>query len=165
LTDPGSRDKPVLAVDVDGVISLFGFSGPAEDAPCRFQLIDGMAHCISLETGARLQRLLPHFEMVWATGWEDRANDYLLLLLGLPPLPVLRFGQSARFGSAHWKLEPIGAYAAGRPLAWIDDSLDESCFEWARGRPEPTLLVQTASDVGLIDAQVDTLLEWARSPG
>jgi hypothetical protein len=165
VSEQGGPDKPVLAIDVDGVISLFGFDQPAENAPCRFQLIDGMAHCISLETGPRLQRLLPHFEMVWATGWEDRANDHLLLLLGLPPLPVLRFGHSARFGSAHWKLEPIGRYAAGRRLAWIDDSLDESCFEWARRRPEPTLLVPTASDVGLVDAQVDTLLEWARGAG
>ena len=161
LAPAESPDKPVLALDVDGVISLFGFEGPPEEAPCRFQLIDGMAHCISLEAGPRLQRLLPHFELVWATGWEDRANDYLLLILGLPPLPVLRFGGSARFGSAHWKLEPIGAYATGRRLAWVDDSLDESCFEWAERRAEPTLLVPTESAVGLVDAQVEALIRWA----
>src|SRR6478752_7288355 len=117
-------EKPILAVDVDGVISLFGFEGPAENAPCKFQLIDGMAHCIALETGERLQSLQPYYELVWATGWEDRANEYLLLMLGLPPLPVLRFGGAARFGSAHWKLGPIEEFARGRKLAWIDDSLD-----------------------------------------
>ncbi len=37
----------MLAVDVDGVISLFGFDGPITDAPGRFHLIDGIAHCIS----------------------------------------------------------------------------------------------------------------------
>lgn len=158
-------DKPVLAVDVDGVISLFGFAGPPEDAPCRFQLIDGMAHCISLEAGERLQRLLPHYELIWATGWEDRANDYLVLTLGLPQLPVLRFGRSARFGSAHWKLAPIGDYAAGRALAWIDDSLDESCHGWAAQRAEPTLLVPTESDVGLQDSHVEALLAWAAGGG
>jgi hypothetical protein len=156
-----SADKPVLALDVDGVISLFGFTGPPEEAPCRFQLIDGMAHCIALETGPRLQRLLPHYEIVWATGWEDRANDSLPPILGIPTLPVLRFGGSARFGSAHWKLDPIAAYAAGRRLAWVDDSLDESCHEWARRRPEPTLLVPTESAIGLVDAQVETLIGWA----
>ena len=160
LPAQGDSDVPVLAVDVDGVISLFGFPGAPENAPCSFQLIDGMAHCISLETGVRLQRLLPYFELVWATGWEDRANDHLRYLLGLPSLPVLRFGRSARFGSAHWKLDPIGAYAAGRPLAWIDDSLDESCFHWAADRPEPTLLVPTQSDVGLVDSHVQSLIEW-----
>jgi hypothetical protein len=156
-----SPKKPVLALDVDGVISLFGFEGPPENAPCSFRLIDGMAHCIALETGPRLQRLLPHYELVWATGWEDRANDSLPPLLGLPELPVLRFGGAARFGSAHWKLGPIGEYAAGRALAWVDDSLDESCREWAERREEPTLLVPTDSAVGLIDAQVETLVDWA----
>jgi len=158
-------DKPILAVDVDGVISLFGFEGPPEEAPCEFQLIDGMAHCISLEVGERLRRLVPHYELIWATGWEDRANDYLLHLLGLPELPVLRFGRSARFGSAHWKLTPIGEYAVGRRLAWIDDSLDESCHEWARERSEPTLLVPTESHIGLEDAHVDTLIGWADRSG
>ena len=158
-------EKPILAVDVDGVISLFGFEGPIEDAPCRFTLVDGTAHCIAIETGERLRRLAPHFDLVWATGWEDRANEYLLQLLGLEPLPVLRFGSSARFGSAHWKLDPIEEYARGRGLAWVDDSLDESCHDWARRRPEPTLLVPTASDTGLLDFHVDVLIDWAGGAG
>jgi hypothetical protein len=157
-----AAEKPILAVDVDGVISLFGFEGPAEEAPCRFQLFDGMAHCISYEAGERLRRLIPHFELVWATGWEERANDHLVHALGLPaPLPVLTFGGAARFGSAHWKLGPIEDYAAGRRLAWIDDSLDESCHDWARARPEPTLLVPTLSYEGLLDSHVDALVGWA----
>ena len=164
MSEAARSDRPVLAVDVDGVISLFGFEGPPEQAPCRFHLIDGMAHCISMETGERLRRLAPHYELVWATGWEDRANDYLPHLLGLDPLPVLRFGPSARFGSAHWKLQPIGEYARGRRLAWIDDSLDESCHEWARLRPEPTLLVPTLSHEGLVDSQVEALIAWATKP-
>ena len=97
-----------------------------------------MAHCIAFEVGERLRRLAPHYDMVWATGWEDRANDYLLHLLGLERLPVIRFGGDAKFGSAHWKLDPIAEYAAGRRLAWIDDSLDDECHRWAadRGRTD-----------------------------
>ena len=41
-----TQDHPVLALDVDGVISLFGFEGPIGEAPGRFHLINGMAHCI-----------------------------------------------------------------------------------------------------------------------
>ena len=40
--------QPILAVDVDGVISLFGFDDPPDRAEARFELIDGMVHCISL---------------------------------------------------------------------------------------------------------------------
>ena len=153
---------PVLAVDVDGVISLFGFDGPLADVPGRFHLIDGVAHCIADGAGPRLLRLAEHYELVWATGWEERANEHLPLLLGLPAdLPVLTFGGRARFGTAHWKLEALDAYAGDRPLAWIDDSLDRSCREWAESRTAPTLLVPTVSDIGLTDSQVETLIGWS----
>ncbi len=77
--------------------------------------------------------------MVWATGWEDRANDHLPGIIGVPELPYLTFDGRARFGTAHWKLEALEEYARGRPLAWIDDSLDSSCYEWAerRARADP----------------------------
>ena len=160
------RQPPVLAVDVDGVISLFGFDGPLDDVPGRFHLIDGIAHCITDGAGPRLLRLAEHYELVWATGWEERANDHLPLLLGLPAdLPVLTFGGRARFGTAHWKLDALDEYAGDRPLAWIDDSLDNSCHEWARRRSAPTLLVPTESAVGLTDGQVETLISWSRGLG
>ncbi|MFL5899746.1 MAG: hypothetical protein ACJ75S_00885 [Solirubrobacterales bacterium] len=155
--------RPVLAVDVDGVISLFGFDGPLEEVPGRMHLIDGMAHMISDRAGAQLLRLGEVYELIWATGWEERANDILPLLLGLPgELPALRFDGRARFGTAHWKLEALDEYARGRALAWIDDSLDESCHAWAAGRSAPTLLCPTESDVGLTEAHTEALLAWVR---
>lgn len=154
--------KPVLAVDVDGVISLFGFDEPPAREQAQFQLVDGIMHCISLAAGARLRRLAAHYELVWATGWEDRANDHLPQMLGLDQLPFLSFDGTARFGSAHWKLGPLDEYCRGRAMAWIDDNLDESCYEWARGRREPTLLVPTEPDLGLEEAQTEALIAWAR---
>jgi hypothetical protein len=155
--------RPVLAVDVDGVISLFGFDGPVEQADGRFHLIDGMTHCISKAAGPELARLSEVYELVWATGWEQRANDHLPLLLGLPgELPVLTFDGRARFGSAHWKLEALAEYARERPLAWIDDSLDESCHVWASQREAPTLLCPTEPDIGLTTAHTEALLAWVR---
>lgn len=153
--------RPILAVDVDGVISLFGFDEPPDRGQARFELVDGMVHCISLAAGDRLKRLAPHYEMVWATGWEDKANDYLPNILGLPELPFLSFDGAARFGSAHWKLGPLDAYGKGRAVAWIDDSFDESCYEWARSREQPTLLVPTESHLGLEEVQVEALTAWA----
>ena len=150
-------------MDVDGVISLFGFDEPPGGSAARFELIDGMMHCISLAAGERLRRLGEDFDLVWATGWEAKANDYLPRLLGLPEeLPYLSFDGAARFGSAHWKLAPLDAYGAGRPLAWIDDSFDESCHEWAEGREQPTLLVPTEPQRGLEEAHVAALTSWVR---
>jgi hypothetical protein len=157
-------DRPILAVDVDGVISLFGFDAPLSEAPGRFHLIDGIAHCISDVAGDELARLGEVYELIWATGWEERANDKLPRILGLPgELPCLHFDGRARFGTAHWKLEAIDEYAGNRPLAWIDDSLDESCFEWAEAREAPTLLVLTESDVGLTGEHTEELLRWAQT--
>jgi hypothetical protein len=158
------HDRPVLAVDVDGVISLFGFEQPLTEAPGDVVLVDGVPHCISRAAGERLMRLSDHYDLIWATGWEDRANEHLPLLLGLPgELPYLTFGGNARFGSAHWKLDAIQAYAGERALAWIDDNLDESCHAWAASRSAPTLLVETDPTRGLEEAHVDALIAWAEA--
>ncbi len=152
--------RPILAVDIDGVISVFGFDEPPAES--RFELVDGIMHCISLRAGGRLRRLAEHFELIWASGWEDKANYYLPITLGLPELPHLSFDGKARFGSSHWKLGPLDAYCRGRSLAWIDDNLDESCYEWARARPEPTLLVPTEPQRGLEETETEALVAWAR---
>lgn len=156
-------DKPILAVDVDGVISLFGFEEGTDNPPGEYHLVDGMLHCISLPTGPMLNQLAERYELVWATGWEDRANDHLPGILGVPTLPFLKFDGRARFGTAHWKLEALQDYAGDRPLAWIDDSLDPSCYEWAERRPAPTLLVPTESSRGLEEGHVAALESWAAS--
>ena len=75
-------------------------------------------------------------------------------ILGVPELPYLTFDGRAQFGTAHWKLEALEEYAGNRPLAWIDDSLDESCYEWAEHRKAPTLLVPTESAIGLEEGHV-----------
>ena len=161
MARPDKR-KPILFVDVDGVISLFGFD-PDAGPQGRFHWVNGVLHFISGGCAERLQRLPSRYELVWATGWEETANDYLPHLLGLSgPLPVVRFSQPARFGTAHWKVYAIDEYAGpSRAVAWVDDCHDESCHVWAQERAAPTLLVQTRSAEGLCDEHVDQLLRWA----
>ncbi len=158
---PNDR-KPVLFVDVDGVISLFGFDQRERPAGS-FHSIDGIPHLIGSSAAERLGRLLPRFELVWATGWEEKANEYLPALLALPQLPSLTFAGRKVFGEAHWKLEAIDEYARGRPAAWIDDSLDDRCAAWARKRPEPTLLIETEPGIGIDETHVELLIEFADS--
>ncbi len=114
-----------------------------------------------------LERLSARFELVWATGWEEKANEYLPRILALPfkELPVLTFDGRAVFGSSHWKLDAIGEYAGDRPAAWIDDNMDGACEQWADDRAAPTLLVRTDPPVGLTDEHVELLLFWADEVG
>lgn len=156
-------NRPILAVDIDGVISLFGAEEKQDEGATRFQLVDGVPHRISLVAGDRLLRLTERFELVWASGWEDKANFYLPELLGVPELPHVSFDGAARGGGAHWKLGPLEAYGRGRPLAWIDDNFDQSCYAWADERQEPTLLVLTEPQLGLEECHVDALNAWAGS--
>jgi hypothetical protein len=154
--------RPLLLIDVDGVISLFGFDHATPPAG-RFQLVDGIAHFLSATAGDHLRRLSGEFEMAWCTGWEEKANEYLPWALGLDgPLPHVVFEPADRPANAHWKLGAIDRHVeASRPLAWIDDAHDAGCVSWAAARPAPTLLVTTDPAVGLTDDEVDRLLAWA----
>ena len=172
-------------VDIDGVISLFGRDGhvpwaprpasgpsqpgahdgsPAPDGS--FHTIDGIPHFLSRDAAAHLGDLAADFDLVWASGWEEKAEEYLPRLLGLPAeLPFLRFERSPGRANAHWKLAAIEQHAGPRPLAWIDDAFNDACHAWAHARPAPTLLVQTAPERGLTAAEVRQLMEWARQLG
>ncbi len=155
-------DKPLLLVDVDGVISLFGFD-PGSAPPGRFQIVDGIAHFLSATAGEHLRALTHDFELAWCTGWEEKANEYLPFALGLPTeLPLVPFDDCDRPPSAHWKVAAIDAYVGpSRPLAWLDDAHDHRCHAWAQTRSAPTLLVSTDPAIGLTEAHVAVLKRWA----
>ena len=156
-------------VDIDGVISLFGpFQGStAGTREGSFHSIEGIPHFLSSTAAAHLLALGGLFDLVWASGWEERADEHLPHLLGLPArLPHLRFdrhvGARAPHSLAHWKIEAISTYAGGRALAWVDDAIDDACHRWAAAREAPTLLVQTAPERGLTSQEAEQLAAWAR---
>jgi hypothetical protein len=174
--------RPLLMVDIDGVLSLFGASAamaPGAPAPHAttatpgaergtagsFHSIDGIPHFLSSTAAAHLLELAGAYELVWASGWEEKANEYLPHLLGLPPaMPFIRFSRAENEGRtthAHWKLAAIDLYAGVRPLAWIDDAFNPACHAWARSREAPTLLVSTAPEYGLTSREARLLLAWA----
>ena len=165
---PRRRDghRPLLLIDVDGVISLYGFDRAAPPAG-RYVLVDGILHYLSGTAGGHLRSLAAEFELVWCTGWEERANDVLPRELGLPtPLPYLSFDGAVKLPPAHWKLAAIDAYAGpARPLAWIDDAHDERCGAWAAARAGPTRLVTAQPHVGITADHVANLLGWTQRPG
>lgn len=155
-------DKPLLFIDVDGVLSTYGFDTERAD-PRHLHLVDGIPHHIPGPMAERIKSVIPHFESVWATGWGERANDHLVYILDLPgELEVVEFAtRPSTDGSGHWKLNELTERAAGRAAAWIDDGLNESCQAWAAERHDPTLLVHTDPFVGMTDDHVSELIEWA----
>lgn len=159
---PAGQDRPLLLVDIDGVISLFAFeAGSRPDGS--FHSIDGIPHFLSSEAAEHLLALSSMFELAWASGWEEKANEYLPHLLGLPVLPHLSFEGRVGRTNAHWKLDAIDAYAGVRPLAWIDDAFNDACHEWASARGAPTLLVRTVPASGLTQREARLLERWAQA--
>ncbi|HEY2397395.1 MAG TPA: hypothetical protein VGH78_00235 [Solirubrobacteraceae bacterium] len=167
------------------MISLFGRPPGASQTPAAgdgppidgsFHSIEGMPHFLSSTAAAHLLSLAPLYELVWASGWEERAEEHLPHLLGVPErLPFLRFPRdgavacAAAAGTvagpqttlAHWKLQSVDAYAADRPLAWIDDAFNDACHDWAAARAAPTLLVATDPQHGLTSREARLLQDWA----
>ena len=158
---------PLLLIDVDGVLSLFGFDATSPP-PGRPALIDGVPHLLSSQAAEVLRRVSQRFECAWCTGWEERADEHLPWLLDLPrgwPFVSLKAARGPGRGVAgHWKLDAIDRYAGPeRPLAWIDDAFDEECFAWAAARGAPTLLVACDPAVGLAPESEDLLVRFADS--
>ncbi len=186
-----SAQKPLLMVDIDGVLSLFGFP-PHAPPEGSLHFVDGIPHFLSSTAARHLLALVSLFQLVWCSGWEEKADEHLPHLLGLPRgLPHLSFPRrasategrtqtEAKGGEAvgadgrraadkslrgHWKLAAIDAYAGERPLAWIDDCIDAACHAWAHSRAAPTLLVQTSPEQGLTEREAAQLRVWALALG
>jgi hypothetical protein len=153
----------VLLVDIDGVLSLFGFE-PNERPPGTWHLVEGIAHFLSGAAVEHLHVLAEWFEPIWCSGWEERA-EHLPAMVGAPRLPHVPLGGHGRAGTStagHWKLDAIDAHVdRRRPLAWIDDAIDDACRAWAARRPGATLLVRTQPQSGLTGEHVERLIDWA----
>jgi len=161
---PQMSAKPLLFCDIDGVISLWGF-GEDSRPPGTYASVDGIPHFLSTRAAEHLLDLVSDFELVWCSGWEDKADEHLPGLLGVPSgRPHLSFDAHTRAevsARAHWKLEAIEEHARDRPLAWIDDAFNDACHAWAAARAAPTLLVATDPATGLDDEAAAALQAFA----
>lgn len=149
--------RPLLFLDVDGVLLPFGGDAPVfgEDPnPLLARL--GPAH------GPRLAALA--CDLVWATTWMDDANDVLAPRLGLPDLTVVRWpDESDVDGRVHWKTRPLVDWAAGRPFAWVDDEITDADRDWvADHHPGRALLLRVDARQGLAADDYVLLDTWMK---
>lgn len=152
--------KPILLLDVDGVLSPFG----SQDDPQGYFLLnvsDDFAYWVSHENTRRLRELGEHFELHWGTGWAD-PHPVMGVFHDLPPLPHVDYAASVVVvGFDTWKLPFIIDWVKDRPVAILDDEMREDAFAWADHREAPTLIVRPSAVEGMTDAHVMELITWA----
>ncbi|MFC9327407.1 HAD domain-containing protein [Kitasatospora sp. NPDC057015] len=163
--------RPLLFLDVDGVLN------PDRPDPgdgfASHHLLGWTVH-LSDRHGEWLRELATGYELVWATTWEEEANRHISPLLGLPPLPVVRFAGYVPqpddprvplmqlISGRKWA--PLLRYAGGRPFAWVDDVIPGRLVRRALPRRDRVLLrVDPAR--GLERHHVDRLLGRPPRPG
>ena len=169
--------KPLLFLDVDGVLNY-------HRPPCREYLVE--VRCEEMAVNAFTARfeketvefkvyipsaypgwlaeLSEHFELVWATTWEDLANKHLSGLLGLGQLRVVNFAQPTfsqvkNHDVAMWKWRSIVEFAGETPFCFVDDQAQSL----ARVMPVSKSALQgvICTPNGLLRKHVDQLLEFA----
>jgi hypothetical protein len=108
--------------------------------------------------------------MVWATTWQDEANEVLAPRLGLPALPVVRWPEEAGAPGTprglHWKTPALVASAEGRPFLWVDDEIGPVDRLWVEGtHPAPALLHRVDPRRGLTDEDFAALADFVTECG
>jgi hypothetical protein len=151
-------ERPLLLLDVDGVLCPFGAD---ESEPMRDLRAGGLTLRFAAALPDRLARLTREFDLVWATMWQQEANFALAPMVGLPQLPFIRFADVDAAPGRTWKLPAVRRHVRDRAFAWVDDDIGPDCHAWAQEREAPTLLLDVSSHCGLTDTDVDQLLAFA----
>jgi hypothetical protein len=182
-----SSDRPLLLVDVDGPLNPY--AARAQQRPAGYETHRMMTPAWEAIQLRRLSRSgMPNkrpkplrvwlnpdhgaeliampFDLVWATTWEEEANEYIAPVLGLPQLPFITWStpRATPMGGVFWKTPEIVSWADGRPFAWVDDEITEADDEYVLSYHDgPALLRRIDPRVGLLPDDFEALREWATS--
>lgn len=158
-----TRDtRPLLGLDVDGVLACFGGETEERD-PNAWEvppdsILGHSAIYIPQGTSGRIRALIERFDVVWATqGWQYDAHDSFAGHVkgigaecccdtvegaaacvcngtGRRSWPTIDFSRCNFDGRSTWKLSAVQRYIGNRPFAWLDDDLLADAFDWANDR-------------------------------
>jgi hypothetical protein len=158
--------KPLLLVDVDGVVNLGQFMSSARRGKLKggegwYSGRAGDRHdpwaeriVLNRRWGPMLRSLEAEgAELAWATAWNEAANWWISPLLGLGELPV------ARAVDKH-KAETVIPWTQGRPWAWLEDREFELEGASALAGETPHLPVLVNPQEGLEWSHIERIREW-----
>jgi hypothetical protein len=168
--------RPLLFLDVDGPLNPFATRSPLRlrgyqryrmrPESWAAQFPDAQPLVVKLNAGHGPQLLRLPVELVWATTWEQDANEWIGPRIGLPELAVVQWPapelREDEDDGRYWKTQPIAHYAAGRPFAWLDDQLSQADVDWcAEHYPAATLLRWIDPAYGIRADDLAAVEQWA----
>ena len=147
---PDDSERPIILLDVDGVLNPTMVGGEA---------------AISSERADLVLKLARAGELVWVTSWPADVTSQLARAIGLE-------GQMRRVplvgtsdGASTPKLRSIARWVERStlpltPVVWIDDWLRSDARAWAAGQERSWLLVQPDPATGLTRVHVEAIAEF-----
>lgn len=174
-------EKPVLLLDVDGVLNAFQPVRPhtvrkADGGTNTFGNPITYTLHFDNEVVEMIDALAQHFEIHWATMWNTRANSVIAPMLGIDTVPVMSCNRDRGWDIAEaqglsgtkinrlWyaKTPLIPAYVGTRRFAWLDDDHSGADLSYLEGEcSQDFYLCQTDANTGITWRDVADLIGWA----
>lgn len=155
------NDRPVVLLDVDGVINDFEEVG-TRTGLWSLDIIRSHGYAVAVPEymPQLIQEICKVAEVHWCTTWRHRANEEIADHLGIAQLPVVDDGTSRRI--VDWKAAAAydlvaGALAAGRRVLWIEDFYGQLPVD---EMPAGTEFLDTAANQWGPVLQVECLPDW-----
>lgn len=153
-------DRPVLLLDIDGVINVFQCSIARETQVAPYlpavKLLPGLEDWLA--------RLNDVFYIVWCSHWGALVNIDAARMWGIGPRPLIESAAGEPAGH-DWKALAVERDFAAwpGPLAWVEDGFTPAAHAWAAERLKQrrrTWLVDVR-ETGLTEEITEYLIEWA----
>jgi hypothetical protein len=162
-----SDERPIVGIDVDGVVNLGRFLSSAKRGKLRGDQgwyqgwygdrAYGDRLVVNRAWGPMLRSLADEgAELCWGSTWGPHANWCIGPLLGLPELRYAPCEDDR-------KAVPFVAFTMGRPWAWLEDIEDNLLLASALSPSRPHCPVLVDRKTGLTEGNAETVRTWLKS--
>jgi len=155
-------DKPILFLDVDGVLNVF--SRDMKQREVLLQEPGGHSHHLypTKFTKPFMRWAWSTFDVQWCTAWRLDGN-LIAKWAGLPDRPDATICLSGKM--MDWKLEGVQNFLAGRTpvCVWIEDGIGQEAESWTEKQPN-FLYIHTNPKHGVRRKHVLFLMDILKLP-
>lgn len=168
--------RPVILLDVDGPLNPYNAKMPLrgyKTYEMEPKLHDTTVHVkVALNPAHGPALMATGAEIVWASTWEEQANEWIAPRIGLPSIDWIDWTHKDhhRGGKLFWKTHRIWKwmeeFRPGQPFMWIDDELtrlDTKELQFHCGDLANTLKIDPK--LGLQPSDFEYLRDWSTKNG